>query len=132
MHINFRHQKFGFIAFFAALLMAVSACGTAENGSEVFIKANPPVDGEMDYSPRTVRVFLTELPDIDKSSLRLTGADGEVPLTRFHTMGANDLMAEIDRYPLPNGTYTVHWTAQFVNGEKTYSGSYQFTVAAPQ
>lgn len=116
----------------AVSLMSVSACGTAEDGSKVFIKANPPLDATMNYSPRSLRVFLTELPDVDKSSLRLEGPEGEVPVIHLHTMGANDLMGEIDQYPLPGGTYTVYWTAQFADRDETYSGSYQFQVAIPE
>lgn len=133
MHVITRNvlKKSSLIILFASVLSGLVACGT-QDGSEVFIKANPPVGAEMDYSPRTLRVFLTELPDIENSSVTLTGPDGEVPLTRFHTMGANDLMIEIEDYPLPNGQYTVDWTARFVDGDTTYGGSYQFSVAAPE
>lgn len=126
-----RYKSFLFTVL-AFSLMSISACGTAKDGSAVFVKANPPVDASMDYSPRSVRVFLTKLPNVEQSSLQLTGPQGEVPLIHLHTMGANDLMAEIDQYPLPNGTYTVNWTAQFVDSEDRYSGSYQFSVATPE
>lgn len=132
MYSVFRKHKITFAIVFSSFLFSLSACGKTEDGSAVFIKANPEVNAVMDYPPRTLRVFLTELPDIDNSSMQLTGPNGEVALTRFHTMGANDLMVEIEDYPLPDGEYTVEWTAQFVDGEKRYSGDYQFTVATPE
>jgi methionine-rich copper-binding protein CopC len=125
-------QSFRFFAVFAILLVSASACSVDSGDSEVFIKGEPAVNGIMEYSPRSLRVYLTELPDVDQSSLRLTGPEGEVPVTNLHTMGANDLMAEIDRHPLPNGAYVVHWTVQFVDGDEEYSGSHQFQVAAPE
>jgi methionine-rich copper-binding protein CopC len=125
-------QSIRIIAVFAVLLVSVSACGTGNGEQEVFIKAEPPVNGVMEYSPRSLRVFLTELPDVEKSSLRLTGPDGEVPIIHLHTMGANDLMAEIDQYPLPKGNYVVHWTATFEGSDEEYSGSYPFQVGASE
>ncbi|MCW8193998.1 copper resistance protein CopC [Proteobacteria bacterium 005FR1] len=132
MFMQSHHYKSFLFTVLAFALMSVSACGTAKDGSAVFAKANPPVDATMEYSPRSLRVFLTKLPDVDQSSLQLKGPEGEIPLIHLHTMGANDLMAEIDKYPLPNGTYTVHWTAQFADDREKYSGSYQFSIATPE
>lgn len=123
----------------ASTLLGIAGCETGEETeagtdaeSTAFIKANPPVDATLDYPPRTLRVFLTELPDISESSMRLTGPKGEVGLTGFHTMGADDLMIEIEEYPLSNGVYTVEWSATLTESGEKHSGSYQFTVAAPE
>lgn len=132
MIVQFRRHSVRLFTVLAALLVSLSACGTDKSDSEVIVKAEPPVNGVMEYSPRGLRLFLTELPDVDNSSLRLLGPEGEISLIHLHTMGANDLMAEISQYPLPSGTYTVDWTAQFAGGETEYSGSYKFKVAAPE
>ncbi|MGQ9424576.1 copper resistance CopC family protein [Gilvimarinus sp. F26214L] len=119
---------------FLLIVVGLSACGggAEPDSSRVFLKANPPVDGTLEYPPRTLRVFLTELPDVSRSELKLTGPQGEIPLTGLHTMGADDLMIEIEQYPLPNGEYTVEWKTRFAEGAEDYSGQYQFTVAAKQ
>lgn len=110
----------------------ISACSTSTEPPAVFIKADPPVDAVLDRAPRTLRVYLTALPDISESSLQLFGDQGEISLSRFHTMGADDLMIEIDDRPLPNGTYTVEWTAIVEGDSEKYSGKYQFTVAVEE
>lgn len=132
MALTFNGQKPIVLLAFSVVLLALSACSEQEQASSVFIKADPAVDSVMDYPPRTLRVFLTQLPDVENSSLQLFGPEGEVSLRGFHTMGADDLMIEIEDYPLPNGQYTVNWTAVFVDGEEEHSGSYQFTVAVAE
>lgn len=125
-------------AFLISTLFGLASCSKAEEAatestpSAAFIKANPAVDETTEYPPRTLRVFLTELPDVDNSSMRLTGPNGEVALRGFHTMGADDLMIEIEEYPLRNGVYTVEWAATLAESGEKHSGSYQFTVAAPE
>lgn len=111
-----------------AFLLLLSCSQTTEPPA-VFVKADPSVDAILDRHPRTVRVFLTALPDIKNSDLRLFGEQGEISLSRFHSMGADDLMIEIDDHPLPNGVYRVEWSAVVENDEMTYHGKYQFTVA---
>jgi methionine-rich copper-binding protein CopC len=96
---------------------------------DIFIKADPAVDAVLDRHPRTLRVFLTSLPEISNSSLQLFGSQGEISLSRFHTMGADDLMIEIDDHPLPNGKYRVEWIAAVGDNQKQYRGQYWFTVA---
>jgi len=111
----------------------VDEAGLPVDSDAAFIKADPPRDATLTRSPRTLRVYLSQLPNIDNSSLTLIGPDGEeVPLSRFHTMGADDLMIEVDEQPLPNGEYTVQWTARFGDSEREYQGSYQFTVDIPE
>lgn len=112
--------------------VVLSACESNADGAEIFVKSDPEAGAVLDYPPRTVRVFLTDLPDVDASSMTLQGAQGDVPLVHLHTMGANDLMAEISEYPLSPGEYSVQWTASLAENGKTYEGGYQFSVAAPQ
>lgn len=129
-------RRKSFLAFlFTSTLLMLLACGKREDAKEesaVFIKANPPVNGTVDHSPGTLRVFFSELPEVSESELRLTGPSGDVGLVGLHTMGANDLMVGVEDYPLPNGDYTVRWTVTFAESGGKHSGSYQFSVAAPE
>lgn len=112
-----------------AVACLLLACSQTTVIPEIFIKADPAVDSVLERHPRTLRVYLTSLPDISKSSLRLFGDQGEIALSRFHTMGADDLMIEIDDHPLPNGVYRVEWSAMIEGETQEFSGQYQFTVA---
>ncbi len=116
---------------FISIIVIVS-CAQKTVTPSVFIKAEPAVDAVLDRRPRTLRIFLTELPDIPKSTLKLFGEYGEVSLSRFHTMGADDLMIEIDDHPLPNGKYRVEWTAVLDGGTEEFAGKYEFTVAVEE
>lgn len=98
---------------------------------EAFIRAEPEMNAVLERPPRSLRIYLSELPNIERSSLKLFGPNGEVTLRGFHTMGANDLMIEIEDHPLANGEYTVEWMARFGDEETMHTGSYQFTVAVP-
>lgn len=117
--------KFVFIISF----IFIASCSETTVMPETFVKAEPAVDAVLDRRPRTLRIYLTALPDIPKSTLKLFGETGEVSLSRFHTMGADDLMIEIDDHPLPNGKYRVEWTAVVEGSSGTTSGQYEFTVA---
>lgn len=110
----------------AALLFA--GCSGEPETPAVFVKAEPAVDAVLERHPRTLRVYLNAMPNTSRSALKLTGPRGEEPLSRFHTMGADDLMIEIDGHPLPNGEYTVEYIAAFEGDTKTYTGRYNFTV----
>ena len=122
-------QKVNLLAIFLVALVSVVACEKAENSSEVFVKAEPGVDTVLNRPPRSLRIFLTELPDTSKSSVKLFGEQGELSLSHFHTMGANDLMIEVDDHPLPNGKYRVEWTATVGDDKRQYSGKFEFAVA---
>ena len=110
-------------------VMSLIGCSKTNVLPDTFIKAEPAVDAVVNRHPRTLRVYLTALPNIGKSSLRLFGEQGEISLSRFHTMGADDLMIEIDDHPLPNGVYRVEWDAVIGEDEIESSGQYEFTVA---
>ena len=121
-------NKSWLLTLFSVLLLQVS-CSHTTILPAVFVKAEPAVDSVLKRHPRTLRVYLTALPDISNSTLHLFGDQGEVSLSRFHTMGADDLMIEIDDHPLPNGVYRVEWTAVVEGETQTFRGQYQFTVA---
>lgn len=100
--------------------------------SPAYLRSEPAAGSVLARHPRTLRIFLSALPDIEKSQLSLSGNSGEVTLSGFHTMGADDLMIEIKDHPLANGNYTVSWSAIIAGDEKRHSGSFSFTVAVPQ
>lgn len=119
----------------SALSLILVGCGgeAAPGSSELFLKAEPAVDAELDLSPGSLRVYFSKSPDPGASSMTLIGEQGEIPLSGLHTMGEDDLMIGIDQYPLAAGLYTVQWTARFAGDDQEFSGSYNFTVkAAPQ
>lgn len=127
-------KKFTRYAFLLTSLLSVSfltAC-EKEPKRDIFLKANPVVNAELERSPRSLRVFLAGKPDVSQSGLQLIGPRGEEELARFHTMGADDLMIEIKSRPLPDGEYTVKWQAVIDEDPETYSGEYQFTVKTKQ
>jgi len=107
----------------------LTACSSGPERN-IFIKANPAVDAQLERRPRTLRVFLAGKPDISKSSLKLTGPRGEETLTRFHTMGSDDLMIEIKSHPIPDGKYKVEWESVIEGDETSYSGEYWFNLTA--
>ncbi|GAB1266313.1 copper resistance CopC family protein [Aurantivibrio infirmus] len=127
---------------FFSLILSVCflqiACSKAEEqkvveeSSPVYLRSEPAAGEVLERHPRTLRVYLSALPDIEKSSLTLTGENGEVSLSRFHTMGADDLMIEIDDHPLPNGNYSVSWSAVIEGDSSVHSGGFAFTVAVPE
>ena len=76
-------------------------------------------------APRTLRLFYNALPDVDQSSLRLVGPNGEHQLRGLHTMAADDLMVEI-MDPVTEGEYSVEWTTVVGDDPAVYSGSFSF------
>jgi len=143
-------KKFSLIklASLITLIATLSACGQGdqENAqanhdemqdhgekmqmSEVFLKAEPAVDEVLARPTRTLRLYFNALPDVPTSAVKLFGEQGEISLSGFHTMGADDLMIEIDDHPLPNGKYKVEWMAMLGEEKAHHMGSYEFTVAA--
>lgn len=117
------------------LSLGLLACdGTSEPASQgpTFLKAEPAVDAQLDFPPGSLRVYFSALPNVDESSMSLTGPEAEVPLSGLHTMGADDLMIGIDQYPLPAGQYTVQWNTRFTADGPELSGDYNFTIKPSQ
>ena len=102
------------------------ACGLAMPHSPIL--SSEPLEGAvLTRAPRTLRLYFEGLPDVDRSSLRLLGPNGEHQLRGLHTMAADDLMIEI-LDPLTPGDYTVDWTTVIVNNPTVYSDNFDFTV----
>ena len=111
---------------FLAINSALAACGLAMSHSPI-LNSEPAEGAVLTRAPRTLRLYFEGLPDVDRSSLRLQGPNGEHRLRGLHTMAADDLMIEI-LDPLTPGDYTVEWTTVIVNNPTIYSSTFSFTV----
>ena len=111
---------------FLVINATLAACGLAMSNSPIL--NSEPADGAvLTRAPRTLRLYFEGLPDVDRSTLRLQGPNGEHRLRGLHTMSADDLMIEI-LDPLTPGDYTVEWTTVIVNNPTIYSSTFSFTV----
>ncbi|MDA0687897.1 MAG: copper resistance protein CopC [Proteobacteria bacterium] len=112
------------------LVMIVAAVATGCASSPEYsplIGSEPEIGASLSRAPRTLRLYYNALPDVSRSSLRLTGPAGEHQLRGLHTMAADDLMIEI-LDPVTTGTYTVEWTTVVGDDPAVYSGSFDFSV----
>tara|TARA_B110000444_G_scaffold245061_1_gene265132 strand:- start:153 stop:539 length:387 start_codon:yes stop_codon:yes gene_type:complete len=113
----------------ALFVLAASLPGCVNSGDyTLLLRAEPAAESVLDRAPRNLRLFYKALPDVPKSSLRLTGPDGDYALRGFHTMGADDLMIEITNPSIPDGDYVVDWSIVLGEDPSVYKGSYQFSV----
>jgi methionine-rich copper-binding protein CopC len=126
-HLLKRSAALGAIVSVAAL----SSCAAPQAPSPLI--GSEPAAGAVitDRLPRTLRLYYSSLPNVEASTVTLTGPEGEYTLRGLHTMGADDLMMEIYRPGLTNGEYTVQWQTQVEGDSNSYSGAYSFEVAQP-
>jgi methionine-rich copper-binding protein CopC len=106
--------------------LLISACASSGDYSPL-LRAEPEINGELTRVPRTIRLFYDALPDVDQSSLKLIGPNGEHQLRGLHTMAADDLMIEI-MDPVTTGEYRVEWTTVVGDNPTVYSGAFVFSV----
>ena len=111
---------------FLVTTATLAACGSAIPHSPIF-DSEPEAGAVLTRAPRTLRLYFEDLPDVDRSALRLVGPNGENQLRGMHTMAADDLMIEI-LDPLTPGDYTVEWTTVIADDPNVYSGKFDFTV----
>ena len=111
---------------FLLITATLAACGLAMPHSPI-LSSEPKEGAVLTRAPRTIRLYFEGLPDVDRSTLRLQGPNGEHRLRGLHTMSADDLMIEI-LDPLTPGDYTVEWTTVIVNNPTIYSSTFSFTV----
>ena len=111
---------------FLVINSTLAACGLAMS-HEPILSSEPAEGAVLTRAPRTLRLYFEGLPDVDRSTLRLQGPNGEHRLRGLHTMSADDLMIEI-LDPLTPGDYTVEWTTVIVNNPTIYSSTFSFTV----
>ena len=111
---------------FLVITATLVGCGLAMPHSPI-LSSEPGNGAVLTRAPRTLRLYFEGLPDVDRSTLRLLGPNGEHQLRGLHTMAADDLMIEILDAITP-GDYTVEWTTVIVNNPTVYSGKLNFTV----
>ena len=116
------------LVYLLAPALAAVSCSVAKPPTP-FISAEPEVESVQTRLPRTLRLYFEQLPDVPRSSVTLTGPNGELNLRGLHSMGANDLMMEIYD-EVVDGQYTVEWQTYVGEDPNQYSGSYSFTVRA--
>lgn len=112
------------------LLPALAAC-SMQTAPSPLVGSEPAADSVETRPPRTLRLYFASLPDVERSEVSLEGSSGPLELRGMHTMGANDLMMEIDSQ-LPDGEYQVRWTTQVSDDPRQYQGEYRFTVRSAQ
>ena len=114
---------------FVLLTLIVAGCQSTDNVSPL-LNAEPEPGGMVTRTPQTLRLYFSQLPNVESSAVTLHSSSGrELNLRGMHTMGANDLMMEIYDQ-VPDGEYTVNWTAVLEGDPAHYNGSYSFTVRA--
>ena len=119
----------------AALALALTSFAlvgcVSNSGYTPLLRAEPEVGATLNRAPRTLRLFYAALPDVERSSLRLVGPNGEHQLRGLHTMAADDLMIEI-MDPVTPGEYVVEWSTAVEGDPTVYSGSFNFRYQASQ
>ena len=92
------------------------------------VKAEPGVDSTVAKSPRQVRLWFKEPPEVSVSSIKLTDAAG-TPVATGDVKATDDKtsIAVAIRAPLPAGKYTVTWKTAGADGHMI-RGSFGFTV----
>ncbi|MBL4821768.1 MAG: copper resistance protein CopC [Gammaproteobacteria bacterium] len=117
-------------AFSVPIALAVILAGCAiDQTNSPFISAEPEEGSVLTRAPRTLRLYFEKLPDVPRSTVSLQGPTGELNIRGMHTMGANDLMMEINDQ-VEDGEYTVYWTSYVGDDPKEYQGEFSFTVQA--
>ncbi len=111
----------------AALFPLLLAACNGEGKYSPILNSEPAADSVQTHIPRTLRLYYSALPDVERSNLRLAGPQGDIPLRGLHTMAADDLMIEIME-PLANGDYAIHWTTVVADDPDEYSGVVNFSV----
>ena len=99
----------------------------APASAQIAIAGSTPEDGAALGGPvRTVRVWFDEAPVVSKSTLEISGPGNRATIEGLHTMGEQDLMGRVSG-PMPDGDWTMRWTAVGVDGE-VQTGTVTFTV----
>lgn len=109
-----------------AIVLLMVGCTTAQLDSP-FISAEPEVGSVQTRTPQTLRLYFEQLPDVPRSTVSLQGPTGSLNIRGMHTMGANDLMMEINDQVV-DGNYTVYWTTHMEEDAIEYQGEFSFTV----
>ncbi|MEM6709752.1 MAG: DJ-1/PfpI family protein [Pseudomonadota bacterium] len=103
--------------------------GVTTRASELVLdRAQPSRDSTLLKSPRSVRLFFSQLPSVADAALSIvaTGGDKSFAVTSVHTMGENDLMGFVEG-TLPDGEYQLRWRTAGEEGNSV-SGVVPFRV----
>ena len=111
-------------------MLSLFGCASQTDYSPL-LRAEPEIGATLTRAPRTLRLFYNALPDVEQSSLRLIGPNGEHQLRGLHTMAADDLMIEI-MDPVTAGDYTVEWSTAVGDDPTIYSGTFGFRYQESQ
>lgn len=112
---------------FVALVVLGVLVAVPPVSAQIKLAGSTPEDGAALNGPvRTVRVWFDEAPDVDESTLEMSGPGNRAKIEGLHTMGENDLMGRVTG-PMPNGEWTMTWTAVGADGEEQ-TGTITFTV----
>jgi methionine-rich copper-binding protein CopC len=115
-------------ALLATLVAGLAAARAPEARHNRLMKAEPGVDSTVAASPKQVRLWFKEVPELAVSSIKLADAaakpvaTGEVQATDEKT----SIAAEVPSTLAP-GKYTVTWKTAGVDGH-VIRGSFGFTV----
>jgi methionine-rich copper-binding protein CopC len=116
------------------LLVAIAAATTPEVVDAEFHfalnKSMPEAESAIE-SPPEIRLWFTEVPEAETTSIRLIAADEEAIETGDVTQDTEDeqSFAVVLERALSPGTYTVSWRAMGSDGHVVRS-AYEFTVVA--
>ena len=117
----------GRMLFARVLIVGLLALSGGAVSADVETKKTDPAAGAVvTRPPQTLRVWLTEEPEVSRSKMTLLGPSGEMALQGLHTMGYEDLMVRIVG-KVVDGEYTATWSVVDASGE-THSGEWKFTV----
>jgi methionine-rich copper-binding protein CopC len=92
------------------------------------VKSEPAKDAEIG-SPKEIRLFFSEAPKLQGSTIRLTrGEDALVPTTRTEADAEDSKQLVIrPEAPLAPGNYTVYWRV-IASDDHAMQGNYAFRV----
>ena len=109
------------------LLAAVPAPAARHNR---LVKAEPGVDSTVAKSPRQIRLWFKEPPELAVTSIRLSDA-AATPIQTGGVQATDDKasIAVAVTAPLPSGKYTVTWKTAGTDGH-VIRGSFGFTVGS--
>ena len=114
----------------AALISAAVVAPASAVRHNRLVRADPGVDSTVAKSPRQIRLWFKEPPELAVSSIRLSDA-AATPIQTGGVQATDDKasIAVAVTAPLPSGKYTVTWKTAGTDGH-VIRGSFGFTVGS--
>lgn len=112
-------------------LAAAAPAGTVDAELHFALSKSTPEADSSVGSPSEIRLWFTEVPEAETTSIRLVGSDGDAIDTGDVAQDEQDGLsfAVALEHALSAGTYTVAWRAMGDDGH-VVRDSYEFTVVA--